>query len=112
MSGTVVYCRMIGGSKLPKHVVLYSRATCPYCREAKELLNLYEVSYEEVDVWNADGQARLKALGCKSVPVLVVDGKMIVTGFNPEEIRRALGRSIVLPQLRGNPRISPHNKRG
>ena len=72
-------------------VIVYSTSTCPRCKRVKEFLNENKVSFENVDVSvNPDKVEELqKKSGQMSVPVIDVDGKIIV-GANEKELREVL----------------------
>lgn len=72
-------------------VVVYSTSTCPYCVYAKEFLKEKGIKFEDVNVQENRGKAMemVKKSGQTGVPVLDIDGKIIV-GFDREAISRAL----------------------
>jgi len=77
-------------SKMAKTIV-YSTKICPWCRVAKDFLAENNVEFEEKDV-GEDAAARdemVKKTGSMSVPVLDIDGTIIV-GFDKEAIKKAL----------------------
>jgi glutaredoxin 3 len=57
-------------------------ASCPYCTNAKSLLEKYDIEYEYIDL-SADSQLRFqwKAKGYKTVPIIFVN-KEVIGGFN------------------------------
>jgi glutaredoxin 3 len=61
-------------------VVIYTTPICPYCVQAKRLLNRKGVAFEEVDV-SGDGELRRrmvqKAGGRMTVPQIFVDDSHI-----------------------------------
>lgn len=72
-------------------VKIYTTATCPYCRMAKDFLEKRNVKYEELNVEEkpaaaAEMVAKSHQMG---VPVLDVNGKIIV-GFDKQAIESAL----------------------
>jgi glutaredoxin-like YruB-family protein len=72
-------------------VKVYSTPTCPWCHKAKDFLKEKNIKFEDVDV-AADEDARndmVKKSGQMGVPVLDIDGKIIV-GFDQEAIKKAL----------------------
>lgn len=72
-------------------VTLYGTPTCPYCHMARELLNQKGIKFKDIDV-SADQAAAaqmVKASGQRGVPVIIIDGKIIV-GFDKPEIEAAL----------------------
>lgn len=75
-----------------KNVIVYSTATCPYCRMLKDFLQEKNIPFENVDV-GQDHEAALEMReksGQMGVPVLDIAGKIII-GFDKEEITRELG---------------------
>jgi glutaredoxin 3 len=82
-------------------VVVYTTPTCGYCHQVKQYLSQQGIAYREVDV-AADPQAAgemIRLTGQRGVPVLVVDGQVVV-GFNRPRIDELLSaRSARRPQL-------------
>jgi glutaredoxin len=79
------------------HVVLYALSTCGWCRRAKALLDEHEVEYELIYVDHLEGEERQAIVSevakwnpRRSFPTLVVDDKISVAGFKPEQIKEAL----------------------
>lgn len=74
-------------------VKFFATPTCPYCKPARELLESMGVEYEELNVAEDDaaGEELLKVSGQISLPVIEVDGQVIV-GFNRGEMRRLLSK--------------------
>ena len=77
---------------MSKKVKVYSTSTCPFCIRAKQFLKENNIIFEEVDVAanSAAGEEMIEKSGQMGVPVLEIDGKIIV-GFDKEEIKSALG---------------------
>lgn len=74
------------------NVTIYTTATCPYCKMAKEYMQEKGVEYTEVDV-STDQEAAAKMVeksGQMGVPVIEV-GEKIIVGFDKGEINSALG---------------------
>lgn len=73
-------------------VIVYSTPTCPYCKMAKEFLKEKNVAFEDIDVGTDHAKAKemIEKTGQMGVPVLDIDGKLII-GFDKEEITAALG---------------------
>ncbi len=72
-------------------IKVYSTPFCPYCVTLKDYLKDKKIEFSEVDV-SEDEKERdemVKLSGQVSVPVVNVDGKIIV-GFDKEEIDKAL----------------------
>lgn len=74
-----------------KEVVIYTKATCPYCRDLKSFLAQKGVHYREIDVNTNPEAAReiYDQAGQEAVPITVIDGEFIV-GFDPTEIEEKL----------------------
>lgn len=65
-----------------KKVVMYTTATCPACRAAKQYFASKGVSYEEIDVQNSPaGREAFQRLGGRGVPLILVGDKRM-EGFN------------------------------
>ncbi|GAI03868.1 unnamed protein product, partial [marine sediment metagenome] len=75
-----------------KRVKVYSTSTCPYCAMAKAFLREKNIPFEDVNVGDNPEAAKemVKKSGQMAVPVIDIDGKIIV-GFNKEAISRELG---------------------
>lgn len=75
-----------------KNVKVYSTSTCPYCMRAKQFLKDNNIDFEDIDVSanQKKVQEMLKKSGQMGVPVIDIDGEIIV-GFDREKIRQALG---------------------
>jgi|TARA_Y100000310_G_scaffold320927_1_gene377870 glutaredoxin-like YruB-family protein len=77
---------------MAKHKVkVYSTKTCPWCHKAKEFLKEKKVKFEDIDV-GADQKAAdemVKKSGQMGVPVIDIDGKIIV-GFDKGEMEKLL----------------------
>jgi len=72
-------------------VKVYSTPTCPYCVLAKDFLRKNGVKFEDIDVSQdaAAAEEMIRRSGQAGVPVIEIDGEMIV-GFNVPEIKRKL----------------------
>ena len=73
------------------NIKVYSTPTCPWCKKAKEFFKEKKLEFTEFDV-SEDEKARkemMKKSGQMGVPVIDIDGKIIV-GFDPQEIKLAL----------------------
>lgn len=60
---------------------VYSKANCPFCDQAKNLLKLKNIAFEEVRV-DQNPQARefIVNAGHRTVPQIYKDGKLFVEG--------------------------------
>jgi glutaredoxin-like YruB-family protein len=74
------------------NVTIYSTPTCPYCKLAKEFLKENKVAFTDVDVSadQAKAQEMIRKSGQMGVPVIDVDGTIIV-GFDQKRLKAALG---------------------
>ena len=74
-------------------VIVYSTATCMYCKLAKEYFDEHNVKYTPKDV-GVDMEARkemfAKTGGPSGVPVIDIDGTIVV-GFDEERLAELLG---------------------
>lgn len=73
-------------------VTIYSTPTCPYCKMAKEFCTENKIEFTEVDVAADDkaAQSMIEKSGQMGVPVIEIDGKIIV-GFDKDAMKEALG---------------------
>lgn len=85
-------------------VVVYTTPTCPYCRQAKEFLRQKGIPFVEKDVTSnpAHAQEMIQVSGQRGVPVLIINGQVIV-GFNRPLIEQVL--SSAGPTGAGRPRL-------
>ena len=72
-------------------VKVYSTSTCPYCNMAKEFLKKNKIEFEDIDVSKDQkaAQEMIEKSGQMGVPVIDVDGKIIV-GYNVTALKEAL----------------------
>lgn len=77
---------------MAKNVKVYSTSTCPYCIRAKQFLKENNINFKDIDVASDQDAAQemIKRSGQMGVPVIDIDGKLIV-GFDKEKIKEALG---------------------
>jgi len=73
------------------NVKIYSTPTCPYCKLAKEFFKEKNISFKNIDVTSSEANAEemKKVSGQTSVPVIVIDEKVIV-GFDKNEIEKLI----------------------
>ncbi|MDP3052243.1 MAG: glutaredoxin domain-containing protein [bacterium] len=73
-------------------VKIYTTPTCGYCVITKKFLNDHNVKYTEFDVSadTAKGNEMVEKSGQMGVPVLDIDGEIIV-GFDQRRISEKLG---------------------
>ena len=77
---------------MAKSVKVYSTSTCPYCTMTKDFLKKNNIEFENIDVGAnpAAGEEMIEKSGQMGVPVLDIDGQIIV-GFDKDAIVKALG---------------------
>lgn len=75
-------------------VIVYSTSTCPWCVKTKQFLKENNIEFEDIDVSSNEEKAKemIEKSGQMGVPVIDIDGKIIV-GFNQPEIKKALNLS-------------------
>jgi glutaredoxin len=72
-------------------VKIYTTPWCKYCKRAKAWMNQNAVPYEEFDVEkSAENDRQYKALGGKSVPLILV-GNRRMSGWDEGTMRQLLG---------------------
>ena len=74
------------------NIKVFSTPTCPYCLRLKEYLKQKQVDFTNVDVSTdqAGLQEMIRVSGQMGVPVVLVDGDVIV-GFDRSRIDERLG---------------------
>jgi glutaredoxin 3 len=72
-------------------IKIYSTPFCPYCVTLKDYLKSKNITFTDVDVSSDDKEREemMKVSGQLGVPVINVDGKIIV-GFDKEQIDEML----------------------
>ncbi|MDD5428167.1 MAG: glutaredoxin domain-containing protein [Candidatus Omnitrophica bacterium] len=77
---------------MAKSVVIYSTTTCPFCIRAKQYLKDNNIQFQDIDVSenHEKAQEMIKKSGQMGVPVIEIDGQIIV-GFDKEKIKEVLG---------------------
>jgi glutaredoxin 3 len=77
---------------MAKKVTVYSTSTCPFCVRAKQFLKDNNIEFTHYDVGSdqAKAQEMMKKSGQMGVPVLDIEGTIIV-GFDKERIKEVLG---------------------
>ena len=82
-----------------KHkVLMYSLSTCVWCKLTKQFLadNNVEYEYGDVDLFDEKDRAKirndiLKRGGSLSYPTIIIDDKLLITGFSKDKIKESLG---------------------
>ncbi|MFX1561753.1 MAG: glutaredoxin family protein [Promethearchaeota archaeon] len=88
----------VEGKKRNHSVVMYTISTCGWCRMTKQFMkdNGVEHEYIDVDLCNDKDQEEIyqdikRRGGRPSFPTIIIDDKILITGFRKEDIREALG---------------------
>lgn len=70
-------------------VKLYSTPTCIWCAKTREFFRKHKVKFTDIDVSSNKKTAHemIKKTGQMGVPVIEIDGKIIV-GFNEGELKK------------------------
>ncbi len=78
-------------------VMLYALSTCIWCKKTKKFLNELgvEYDYEDVDLLEGEEEKKMEAEINKwrnnpSFPLIVINDKKVICGYEEEEIRKAL----------------------
>ncbi len=73
-------------------ITIYTTPTCAYCKMTKAFFKEHNVTYEEKDVANDHAlvEEMVKKSGQMAVPVIEVDGKLVV-GFDKEKLSKLIG---------------------
>lgn len=76
---------------MAKEVIVFTSTTCAHCFTAKDYLTEKGVEFVEKNV-NKDAEARKELMqkGIMAVPVIQVDGEMVV-GFDKAKLDQLLG---------------------
>lgn len=62
-------------------ITVYSKNNCPYCVQAKNLLQLKGIEYQEVKIDETPAAREfMMAAGHRTVPQIYQDGKLLVEG--------------------------------
>lgn len=72
-------------------IAIYTTKGCPWCKMTKEFFKENNIKYKEIDVDNNKKavQEMIKKSGQMSVPVIGVNGKIII-GFDEQKLSEAL----------------------
>lgn len=77
---------------MAKNIKVYSTPTCPWCKRVKDYLKQNNVKYEDSDVSTnrAAAEEMIKKSGQMGVPVIDIDGEIVV-GFDKPALDKKLG---------------------
>lgn len=79
-----------------RKVEIYSTATCHFCHAAKEFFAANNIPFTDYNV-GVDLEKRKEMVdksGQLGVPVIVIDGKEVVIGFDQERLSQLLSVSV------------------
>jgi glutaredoxin 3 len=75
-----------------KRVKIFSTPTCPWCKRAKQFLDLQGIKYQELNVAD-DKSAREEMINTThqmAVPTIMIDADFVV-GYNEKALKEKLG---------------------
>ena len=73
--------------------IIYSKNNCGPCNMLKLALREEGIAYEERNISTSEVFLNeLMELGYQSVPIVLVDGKVVVNGFEPWKVKEAMER--------------------
>jgi len=77
---------------MQKKVKIYSSPFCTFCIMAKNFLKKHGIEYEDINVQEDEQEARkiIELTGQTTIPVIIIDDKEILIGFDEEKLRKAL----------------------
>jgi glutaredoxin-like protein NrdH len=88
----------VSGTNKKHKVLLYAISTCAWCKLTKRYLNENKVEYEYIDVDLCADKDRetirsdiTKRGGELSYPTIIVDDKILITGFRKDKLSEVLG---------------------
>jgi glutaredoxin 3 len=72
-------------------VKIYSTSHCPWCKKTKEFLTANKIKFTDLNIEENPkyGQEAIKKSGQTGVPVIDIDGTIIV-GFDESKLKKAL----------------------
>ncbi|MBS7620919.1 glutaredoxin family protein [Candidatus Bathyarchaeota archaeon] len=88
----------VPGENKKHKVIMYALSTCAWCKLAKQFLEENKVEYEyvDVDLCSAGDKEKIRKEilsrgGSLSYPTIIVDEKILITGFRKDKLKEALG---------------------
>ena len=72
-------------------ITLYSTSSCIWCAKVRELFKQHKIKYKDIDVGASikAAQEMIKKSGQQSVPVINVNGEIIV-GYDENKLKKLL----------------------
>jgi len=87
----------VSGKNNKHKVFLYALSTCAWCKLAKKFLKENEIEYEYVDVDLCEDEDKEKIKkdildkgGDLSYPIIIINNKLLITGFRKDKLKEAL----------------------
>ncbi len=76
---------------MSRQITIYSTPTCPYCHMAKDFFTKNGLEFTDYNVMadQSKAQEMVEKSGQMGVPVIEIDGRIVV-GFNQPEIEKLL----------------------
>jgi len=88
----------VSGKKSQHKIIVYALSTCAWCKMTKQFLKDNEIEFEYVDLDLCEEEDKQKIRqhiqskgGPLSYPTIIVDDKVLITGFRKDELKEALG---------------------
>jgi len=88
----------VEGKNNNKKVFMYALSTCIWCKKTKQMLRDLSVDFTFEDVDNLTGEPEKKAIddivkrtGKELYPTVIIDDKTAISGYKPDEVKKALG---------------------
>ncbi len=88
----------VGGNRQDHEVVFYGLTTCVWCERTRAFLEESDVGFDYVYVDMLKGDERAHAIEeikranpRTNFPTVVIDGTTTVVGYNPDQLKEALG---------------------
>ncbi|MFX1563424.1 MAG: glutaredoxin family protein [Promethearchaeota archaeon] len=88
----------VEGQRKNHNVLMYTISTCGWCKMTKQFMKDHSVEHEYIDVDLCSKKDREKIHqdirrrgGRLSFPTIIIDDKILITGFRKKEIEEVLG---------------------
>lgn len=88
----------VSGKNNRNKILMYSLSTCVWCKMTKQFLkdNNVEYEYVDVDMCNETDKTEIKDDILKrgvslNYPTLIIDDRILISGFRKQELKEALG---------------------
>ena len=88
----------IPGKNKKHKVSLYTLSTCAWCKQLKKFLKDKDVEYEYTDIDLSEEEDKVKIRsdiqkrgGSLNYPTIIIDDKILITGFVKDKLEEALG---------------------